>query len=166
MFLSASFALSAALGLVVIVLLSALMLMASVKWSEGYRYSFADALKLTLLTLVVTTVAQGGVSLALSAMLGPGIGAMLLSMFASLLVVVVISVWLYARRISSPAGGPIGLKTAIKITTVQSVILLGVALVLAMVLAFMARQGWITLPSPRDLGITAAAIKESAAHAA
>jgi len=72
-----SLVLTVLFGLIAIVLLSALMLMASVKWSEGYRYSFLDALKLTLLTLVGTTVAQAVVSMSMTALLGTGLAAML-----------------------------------------------------------------------------------------
>ena len=153
-----SLALTVLFGLIAIVLLSALMLMASVKWSEGYRYSFLDALKLTLLTLVGTTVAQAVVSMSMTALLGTGLAAMLLSTLVSLLVVVGISIWLYARRIHSPTGAPIGIQRAIKVTVVQSVIVFGVALVLAIALLFMAQRGWIQLPSFQSLGIETVAI--------
>jgi hypothetical protein len=153
-----SLALYALFGLIAVVLLSAFMLMASVKWSEGYRYSFGDALKLTLLTLVGTTVAQVVASLVLTALLGSSIAATLFSTLVSLLVVAGVSIWLYAQRISSPGGEPIGVKRAIKVTVYQSVILFGVLLVLAFVALFMAQQGWITMPSLESLGITVAVV--------
>jgi hypothetical protein len=94
----------------------------------------------------------------LSALLGGGLIASLFSMLVSLSAVAGISIWLYASRISSPAGAPIGVKRAVKVTVVQSVILFGVALVLVFIGIFMAQQGWIKLPSLESLGIATVAI--------
>ena len=127
-------------------LIGTALLMAVVRWTEGFAISFLSALKMTALGLFAGLVCE---LLIFAALFFLGVTSMAVYWWAvaiaAILSIAAFTV-VYARSVTKPTGEQIGLARAVKVTLLQTALYVAVLFVIAIIVAVLVVNGIVKLP--------------------
>lgn len=124
-----------------------LVLMGVVRLTEGFAISFWTAAKITCVSLVAVIALQSVVTLTMMQFKLPQNVFVWTSSLVALIGSLFVCIWIYAAWVKSPAGKPIGMARAIKVTLVQTGLQVAVIIALAVAVAVLVANGVIDLPA-------------------